>query len=47
MGVVVIALAKAKEVVRLAAEQAEREERRAWVRQGKTVEDLLAEFGPI
>lgn len=48
MGVVVIPLARAQDVVRLAAEQAEREEKtRAWVRQGKTVEDLLAEFGRI
>jgi regulator of RNase E activity RraA len=48
MGVVVIPLARAEEVVRLAAEQAEREEKtRAWVKQGKTVEDLLAEFGRI
>jgi len=48
MGVVVIPLAHAEEVVRLAAEQAAREETtRAWVKQGKTVEDLLAEFGRI
>jgi regulator of RNase E activity RraA len=48
MGVVVIPLARAAEIVRLAAEQAEREEKtRAWVKQGKTVEDLLAEFGRI
>jgi len=48
MGVVVIPLARAEEVVRLAAEQADREEKtRAWVKQGKTVEDLLAEFGRI
>jgi 4-hydroxy-4-methyl-2-oxoglutarate aldolase len=48
MGVVVIPLGRAEEVVRLAAEQAEREEKtRAWVKQGKTVEDLLAEFGRI
>ncbi|MCF1711134.1 RraA family protein [Tabrizicola sp. J26] len=48
MGVVVIPLARAAEVVRLAAEQADREEKtRAWVKQGKTVEDLLAEFGRI
>jgi regulator of RNase E activity RraA len=48
MGVVVIPLARAPEVIRLAAEQAEREEKtRAWVKQGKTVEDLLAEFGRI
>lgn len=48
MGVVVIPLERAEEVVQLAAEQAEREEKtRAWVKQGKTVEDLLAEFGRI
>lgn len=48
MGVVVIPLERAEEVVKLAAEQAEREEKtRAWVKQGKTVEDLLAEFGRI
>jgi len=48
MGVVVIPLVRAEEVVRLAAEQADREEKtRAWVKQGKTVEDLLAEFGRI
>ena len=48
MGVVVVPLSRAAEVVRLAKEQAEREEAtRAWVRQGKTVEDLLAEFGRI
>lgn len=48
MGVVLIPLARAEEVVKLAAEQAEREEKtRAWVKQGKTVEDLLAEFGRI
>lgn len=48
MGVVVIPLARAEEVVRLAGEQAEREEKtRAWVKQGKTIEDLLAEFGRI
>ena len=48
MGVVVIPLAHAEEVVRLAREQADREEAtRAWVKQGKTVEDLLAEFGRI
>jgi regulator of RNase E activity RraA len=48
MGVVVIPLEHAEEVVKLAAEQAEREEKtRAWVKQGKTVEDLLAEFGRI
>ncbi len=48
MGVVVIPLARAEEVVRLAGEQAEREEKtRAWVKKGKTIEDLLAEFGRI
>lgn len=48
MGVVVIPLERAEEVVRLAAEQAEREEAtRARVKQGKTAEDLLAEFGRI
>lgn len=48
MGVVVIPLARAEEVVRLASEQAEREEKtRAWVKQGKTIEDLLTEFGRI
>ena len=48
MGVVVIPLARAEDVVRLAGEQAEREEKtRAWVKQGKTIEDLLAEFGRI
>jgi regulator of RNase E activity RraA len=48
MGVVVIPLERADEVVRLAKEQADREEAtRAWVKKGKTVEDLLAEFGRI
>lgn len=48
MGVVVIPIAKAAEVVQLAREQADREEAtRSWVKQGKTVEDLLAQFGRI
>ena len=48
MGVVVVPLSRATEVVCLAKEQADREEAtRAWVKQGKTVEDLLAEFGRI
>jgi regulator of RNase E activity RraA len=48
IGVVVIPLAKADEILTLAKEQAEREEAtRKWVKQGKTVEDLLAEFGRI
>lgn len=48
LGVVVVPLEKAAEVVKLAREQADREEvTRAWVKKGKTVEDLLAEFGRI
>lgn len=48
IGVVVIPLAKADEILTLAKEQADREEAtRKWVKQGKTVEDLLAEFGRI
>ena len=48
MGVSVIPLAQAEEVLKAAAEQAAREEEtRKWVQQGKTVEDLLAEFGRI
>ena len=41
-------LDKAEEMLALAEEQAEREQRtREWVAKGKTVEDLLAEFGRI
>ena len=48
MGVVVIPQEIAEETVRLAQEQADREEAtREWVAQGKTVEDLLNEFGRI
>ena len=48
MGVVVIPLNKAEELVELAIEQGEREiATREWVQQGKTIEDLLAEFGRI
>lgn len=48
IGVVVVPLAKAEEVLTLAKEQADREEAtRQWVKKGKTVEDLLAEFGRI
>ena len=48
MGVVVVPLESAEEVVRLAQEQADREvATRAWVAKGKTVEDLLNEFGRI
>jgi regulator of RNase E activity RraA len=48
IGVTVIPLARAEEILTLAQEQAEREQKtRAWVAQGKTIEDLLAEFGRI
>ncbi|WP_068117314.1 RraA family protein [Tropicimonas marinistellae] len=48
MGVTVIPLENAEKVVELATEQAEREEKtREWVAQGKTVQDLLDEFGRI
>jgi regulator of RNase E activity RraA len=48
IGVTVIPLQKAEEVLRLAKEQAEREQKTPRVgRQGKTVEDLLSEFGRI
>ena len=48
MGVTVVPLAKAEEIVTLAQEQADREEEtRKWVAKGKTVEDLLNEFGRI
>lgn len=48
MGVVVVPLADAERAIELAREQAAREEEtRKWVRQGKTVEDLLKEFGRI
>ena len=48
IGVAVIPLAKAEEIVALAEEQAEREQKtREWVAQGKTVEDLLKEFGRL
>lgn len=48
MGVTVIPLEKAEETIKLAKEQAEREQKtREWVAQGKTVEDLLNEFGRI
>ncbi len=48
IGVAVIPLGKAEEVVELAREQAEREQTtREWGAKGKTVEDLLAEFGRI
>ena len=48
MGVTVIPQEIAEETVRLAQEQANREEAtREWVAKGKTVEDLLNEFGRI
>ena len=48
IGVAVIPLGKAEEVVELARQQAEREQTtREWVAKGKTIEDLLAEFGRI
>ena len=48
MGVTVIPQEIAEETVRLAQEQADREEAtREWVAKGKTVEDLLNEFGRI
>lgn len=48
IGVTVVPLARAEEVLRLAREQADREQAtREWVMKGKTVEDLLKEFGRI
>ncbi|MFT4727984.1 MAG: 4-hydroxy-4-methyl-2-oxoglutarate aldolase [Granulosicoccus sp.] len=48
MGVTVIPLDRAQEMVTLAQEQVEREEEtRKWVANGKTIEDLLNEFGRI
>jgi regulator of RNase E activity RraA len=48
IGVTVVPLAKAEAVLAAAREQAAREQRtREWVAQGKTVEDLLREFGRI
>jgi regulator of RNase E activity RraA len=48
IGVVVVPAEEAEETLRLAREQAAREQKtREGVAQGKTVEDLLAEFGRI
>jgi regulator of RNase E activity RraA len=48
IGVCVVPIEQADELITLAAEQAEREQKtREWVNQGKTVEDLLKEFGRI
>lgn len=48
IGVAVVPLEKAEAVLDAAREQADREQAtREWVAKGKTVEDLLAEFGRI
>jgi regulator of RNase E activity RraA len=48
IGIVVVPIERAEEIVELAREQAEREQKtREWVAKGKTVADLLAEFGRI
>jgi 4-hydroxy-4-methyl-2-oxoglutarate aldolase len=48
IGVTVIAAERAEEIAALAREQAKREQRtREWVAKGKTVDDLLKEFGRI
>ena len=48
IGVTVIPLVRTEEVLTLAQEHAEREQKtREWVAQGKTIEELLAEFGRI
>jgi regulator of RNase E activity RraA len=48
IGVVVIPLDDAAQVLKLAQEQADKEERtRVKIREGKTVEELLAEFGRL
>jgi 4-hydroxy-4-methyl-2-oxoglutarate aldolase len=48
IGVTVVPLANAEQVLRAAREQAAREQAtREWVAKGKTVEDLLKEFGRI
>ncbi|MGE0005697.1 MAG: RraA family protein [Parvibaculaceae bacterium] len=48
IGVTVVPLAEAEDVLKLAREQAEREQKtREWVAQGKTLQDLLAEFGRL
>jgi 4-hydroxy-4-methyl-2-oxoglutarate aldolase len=48
IGVTVIQQAKAEEVIELAREQADREQKtREWVAKGKTIDDLLSEFGRI
>jgi 4-hydroxy-4-methyl-2-oxoglutarate aldolase len=48
IGITIVSAEKAEEVLQLAQEQAEREQKtREWVAKGKTIEDLLAEFGRI
>lgn len=48
IGVTVVPLENAKEILRKAHEQAEKEEQtRERIREGKTVEELLAEFGRL
>lgn len=48
IGVTVIPLARAEEVLGRAREQADREEQtRAWVAKGATVDQLLEKFGRI
>jgi regulator of RNase E activity RraA len=48
IGITVVSRERLAPVLKLAREQAEREEKtRQWVKQGKTVEDLLREFGRI
>ena len=48
IGVTIVEVERAEEILKLAQEQAEREQKtREWVARGKTIEDLLAEFGRI
>jgi 4-hydroxy-4-methyl-2-oxoglutarate aldolase len=48
IGVTVVSAERAEEILQLAQEQAEREQKtREWVARGKTIEDLLTEFGRI
>jgi len=48
VGVVVVPLAKAQDVLAQAQAQAEKEERtREWIKQDKTVDELLKEFGRL
>jgi 4-hydroxy-4-methyl-2-oxoglutarate aldolase len=48
IGVTVVPIGRAEELLAKAREQAEREQRtREWVAKGKTIENLLAEFGRI